>query len=191
MATGNLNKKFFMTKSEVRLTLIFFAFVFVAVLSCASSTVGPNSVSEIWIGKVTGMAIGDVNIIIKRPPQKDNTFPFRGRVIITANEIAGGYGQSDIDCIINGAVKDGDLNARAIGTARSIGRAGARGHPRHVAVRSAYLRGRCCLGGWIHHLPRVPRRSLDLSQTARGRAALQATARRVTADGRFSHWSDR
>jgi hypothetical protein len=58
---------------------------------------------------------GDVSIIIKRPSGEDNTFPFKGRVFITAKEIAGGYGKGKIKCTINGKVKDGAMKARVYG----------------------------------------------------------------------------
>ena len=82
----NLSEETHMIKTSTKLVFIFSFFLLLFVLSRASVQAGAEVVSETWVGKVTGMVEGDVNIIIKRPPGEDNTFPFKGRVFITAKK---------------------------------------------------------------------------------------------------------
>ena len=74
----------------------------------------PAADSEVWVGKMTGMANGDMKLFITRTGQEGDS-SVRGTLNMAFGMSQGGYGSGTATCTIEGTVSKGILKAELLG----------------------------------------------------------------------------
>jgi len=95
--------------------------VALSILGCASTQFVPDADSEKWIGKISGMAKGDLELFIKQTQGQDDLYSVAGLFVMKLATTAGGYGSVIARGRINGKIKNGTMKAKIFGDAQVEG----------------------------------------------------------------------
>ena len=92
--------------------------VILSVIGCASTQFVPDADSEKWIGKISGMAKGDLELFIKQTQGQDDLYSVAGLFVMNLETTAGGYGSVIARGRIKGKIKNGTMKAKIFGDAQ-------------------------------------------------------------------------
>jgi hypothetical protein len=91
------------------------------ILGCASTQFVPDPDSEKWIGKISGMAKGNLELFIKQTQGQNDLYSVAGLFVMDMETTAGGYGSVTARGRINGKIKNGTMKAKIFGDAQVEG----------------------------------------------------------------------
>lgn len=91
--------------------------VILSILGCASNQFVPDANTEKWIGKISGMAGGDLELYIKQTQGQGDFYSLAGPLVLKL-ETTGGYGSGTIKGHVKGKVKNGIIEAKISGQAQ-------------------------------------------------------------------------
>jgi hypothetical protein len=86
-----------------------------SILGCATTQSVPGADSEKWIGKISGMAEGDLELFIKQ--NQGGIFSVTGPFVMNL-VTTGGYGSGKVTGNVKGKVKNGIMQTKIIGYAQ-------------------------------------------------------------------------
>lgn len=101
-----------------RVFLLFTLIVVLSILGCASTQFVPDADTEKWIGKISGMAKGDLELFIKQTQGQDDLYSVAGLFVMNLETTAGGYGSVIARGRIKGKIKNGTMKAKIFGDAQ-------------------------------------------------------------------------
>lgn len=101
--------KFSLTLKGTYLLIVFFAVV--SILGCASTQFVPDADSEKWVGKISGMAEGDLKLFIMVTQGQSNLHSVSGPLTMNLKTTTG-YGDAKVEGRIKGKIKSGNMNAK-------------------------------------------------------------------------------
>lgn len=101
-----------------RAFLLITLIVTLSILGCASTQLVPGADTEKWIGKISGMAEGDLEFFIKQTQGQGDFYSFTGPFVMNLKTTAGGYGSGTVTGHIKGKVNNGIMKARIFGHAQ-------------------------------------------------------------------------
>jgi len=84
-----------------------------SILGCASTQFVPDADSEKWIGKISGMAQGDLKLFIMVTQGQNDLHSVSGPLIMNVKRTAG-YGVTKVTGHIKGKIKNGNMNAKIV-----------------------------------------------------------------------------
>lgn len=88
------------------------------IFGCGSTQMVPDADSVTWVGKITGMADGDLKLFIKQTEGQGDFHSITGRFVINLESTAGGHGSGTVTGRIKGRVKNGIMKAKMVGHAQ-------------------------------------------------------------------------
>jgi hypothetical protein len=101
------------------------AFFFIALimvlsilLGCASTQLVPDANTEKWVGKISGMARGDLKLFIKQIQGQSDLYLAKSPFVMNLDATAGGYGKVEVTGHMKGKVKNGIIKAKIFGNAQ-------------------------------------------------------------------------
>lgn len=106
--------KFSLTLKGTYLLIVFFAVV--SILGCASTQFVPDADSDKWVGKIIGMAKGDLKLFIKETQDQNDLHAVSGPLTMNL-KTTGGYGVAKVEGHIKGKIKSGNITADIFATA--------------------------------------------------------------------------
>ena len=101
-----------------RVFLLFTLIVVLTILGCASTQLVPDADTDKWIGKISGMAEGDLELFIKQTQDQGGFYPVKGPFVMNLSRTAGGYGNVTVRGRMKGKVKKGIMEAKIFGDAQ-------------------------------------------------------------------------
>jgi len=101
-----------------RAFLFIMLIVLLFILGCASTQFVPDADTEKWIGKISGMAKGDLELFIKQTQGQDDLYSVAGLFVMNLETTAGGYGSVIARGRIKGKIKNGTMKAKIFGDAQ-------------------------------------------------------------------------
>ncbi len=101
-----------------RVFLLFTLIVVLSILGCASTQFVPDADTEKWIGKISGMAKGDLELFIKQTQGQGDFHSVTGPFVMNLGTTAGGYGSVTVRGRMKGKVKNGIMKAKIFGDAQ-------------------------------------------------------------------------
>ncbi len=101
-----------------RTFLLIMLILVLSILGCASTQFVPDADTEKWIGKISGMAEGDLELFIKQTQGQDGFYPVKGPFVMNLARTAGGYGSVTVTGRMKGKVKNGIMKAKIFGDAQ-------------------------------------------------------------------------
>jgi hypothetical protein len=87
-----------------------------SILGCASTQFVPDADTEKWIGKISGMAKGDLELFFKQTQDQSDFYSVSGSFVMNL-ETTGGYGSGTATGQVKGKVKNGIMKAKISGVA--------------------------------------------------------------------------
>jgi hypothetical protein len=100
-----------------RVFLLFTLIVLLSILGCASTQLVPDADTEKWIGKISGMAKGDLELFIKQTQGQGDFHSVTGPFVMYL-KTTGGYGSGKVKGNVKGIVKNGIMKAKISGHAQ-------------------------------------------------------------------------
>jgi len=100
-----------------RFFLLFTLIVVLSILGCASTQFVPDADTEKWIGKISGMAKGDLEFFIKQTQGQGDFHSVTGPFVMNLGSTAGGYGGATVTGLMKGKVKNGIMKTKFFGEA--------------------------------------------------------------------------
>ena len=110
-----------MVKPIFTLRLVFLLITLIVVLSilgCASTQLVTDADTEKWIGKISGMAEGDLELFIKQTQGQGNFYSVTGPFVMNLKTTAGGYGGGTVTGHMKGKIESGIMKAKISGHAQ-------------------------------------------------------------------------
>ncbi|MCP4372364.1 MAG: hypothetical protein GY797_30305 [Deltaproteobacteria bacterium] len=101
--------------------LVITLIVIFSVIGCASTQFVPDPDSEKWIGQISGMAKGNLELFIKQTQGQDDLYSVAGLFVMNIETTAGGYGSVTARGRINGKIKNETMKAKIFGDAQVEG----------------------------------------------------------------------
>jgi len=101
--------------------VFFFLFALIVVFSilgCASTQLLPDADTDKWIGKITGMAKGDLELFIKQTQGQGDLHSVTGPFVMNLGTTAGGYGNVTVRGRMKGKVNNESMKAKIYGEAQ-------------------------------------------------------------------------
>ena len=106
--------RFIITSNRFFLPIVFV--IVLSILGCASTQFVPDADSEKWIGKISGMAEGDLKLFIKETQDQSDLHAVSGPLTMNL-KITTGYGDAKVEGHIKGKIKSGNMTADIFATA--------------------------------------------------------------------------
>lgn len=100
--------------SNILKVLLFFLWFFALLTGCIASKPPPGVKTDIWVGKITGMAEGELRITFWNAGKNNNDQIIQGQLILNV-ERAYGQEKTCLKSSIKGQIKDGRMKARISG----------------------------------------------------------------------------
>lgn len=100
-----------------RAFLLIALIVVISILGCASTQLVPDADTEKWLGKISGMAEGDLELFIKQTQGQMDFYAVTGPFVMNL-KTTGGYGSGTVTGHMKGKVKDGIMKAKISGHAQ-------------------------------------------------------------------------
>ncbi len=98
--------------------LVITLIVIFSVIGCASTQFVPDADSEKWIGKISGMAKGDLELFIKQTHGQDDFYSVTGPFVMNLETTAGGYGSVTVKGLVKGKINNGSMKSNIFGDAQ-------------------------------------------------------------------------
>lgn len=103
-----------LTSKRIFLLIAFSAVLYT--LGCASTQIVPDADSEKWIGKISGMAQGDLKLFIMVTQGQNDLHSVSGPLAMNLKTTTG-YGGVKVTGHIKGKIKSGNMDAKIIANA--------------------------------------------------------------------------
>ncbi len=89
-----------------------------SILGCASTQPVPDTDTEKWIGKISGMAEGNLELFIKQTQAQGDFYSVTGPFVMNL-ATTGGYGSGTVKGQVEGKVQNGTMKAKISGNAQT------------------------------------------------------------------------
>ena len=104
--------------TSMRAFLLISLFVVISILGCASTQLVPDADTEKWIGKISGMADGNLELFINQTHGQGEFYSVTGHFAMNL-KTTGGYGSGRVTGHMKGKVKDGIMKTKISGYAQA------------------------------------------------------------------------
>ena len=101
-----------------RAFLLIMLILVLSILGCAATQFVPDADTEKWIGKISGMAKGDLELFIKQTQGQGDFYSVKGPFVMDLEKTAGGYGSVTVRGHMKGKVNNGIMKAKIFGDAQ-------------------------------------------------------------------------
>lgn len=98
--------------------LLIMLIVVLSIFGCASTQLVPDADTDKWIGEISGMAEGDLELFIKQTQGQGDFYSVTGSCAISLETTAGGYGSGTVTGQMKGKIKNGIMKAKIYGHAQ-------------------------------------------------------------------------
>jgi len=109
---------FRLTDASKRVFLLIMLMVALSVPGCVSNQLVADADTEKWIGKISGMAEGDLELYIKKTKGQSDFYSVTGPFAMNL-ATTGGYGNASAKGKVNGNIKNGSIKAKLSGHAQA------------------------------------------------------------------------
>ncbi len=96
--------------------LLFFLCTFILLAGCISSGPPKGAKTDIWVGKITGMAKGELRITSWPAEENSNDQIIQGQLILNVEQASGGHGAVQLKSNFSSRIKDGLMQVKISGT---------------------------------------------------------------------------
>ena len=101
------------------LKLLFLLIIIVLIFGCAATEPTPNVAKEMWVGEMSGMVTGTLNLMSWQTHGEGDVHSVTSMLDLEFDSTTGGYGNGTLTGRLTGRIKDGVLDATISGHAES------------------------------------------------------------------------